>query len=269
MLRTNTISRGFTLVELLTVVAIVGILVILTLPALFSARQAARRMQCQNNLKQLGIALNAHEGARRLFPPAAENEWSWIAHILPEVEQKGLYERLDFTIDPFVPPNDENTHAVIQVLLCPSDELSAEVHVAEGEFTLQGFGHTNYLGTLDAGPSRGMFAREKGVALRDVRDGASQTLMVGERGVVADAGHTHGWWAWGITGDTYLSANSSLRYGDNKEHASAYHFWSHHAVGANFVFVDGSVRMLTYSIEPNLFRALCTRNGRESVDMDF
>jgi prepilin-type N-terminal cleavage/methylation domain-containing protein/prepilin-type processing-associated H-X9-DG protein len=269
MCRISANSRGFTLVELLTVVAIIGILVILTLPALFSARQAARRMHCQNNLKQLGIALNAHEGARRRFPPAAENEWSWIAHILPEVEQKGLYDRLDFTIDPFVPPNDQNTWEALPVLLCPSDELSPQVFVADGEFSQQGFGHTNYLGTLDAGSSRGMFSPKVGVQLRDVRDGGSQTLMVGERGVVVDGGHTHGWWAWGITGDTYLSTSTSLRYGLNTEHVSAYHFWSHHAVGANFVFVDGSVRMLTYSIEPSLFRALCTRNGSESVDMDF
>jgi len=261
----STRRHGLTLVELLTVVAIIGIVVALSLPAVLSVRRAVRRLQCQNNLHQLGIALNGHESARRRFPSGAANEWSWIARILPFIEEDCLYEQLDFTLDPFIPPNDLYSHEVMPILLCPEDELSPQVHIAHSGAAQQMFGHTNYLGTLDSGPSRGMFSTKKGVRMREVLDGAAKTVMVGERPVVDDNGHTHGWWVWGITSDTYLSTNTGLRYGSNTEHASAYHFWSHHAGGANFVFVDGAVRLLAYDIEPSVFQALCTKDGRDSI----
>ena len=259
---------GLTLVELLTVVAIIGILVVLMLPAIVSVRRAAQRVQCQNQLKQLGVALNAHESGHRRFPPGSLEDWSWIARILPQLEEKSLYDDIDFSQDPLNPPNDVYSGRILPVLLCPSDELSATVHTAQLDYGSQLFAHTNYLGTLSAGPSRGMFGRDQGVRIRDVTDGTAKTILVGERAVVSDSGHTHGWWVWGVTTDTYLSANAGLKPGNNQEHSSAYRFWSHHSAGANFVFVDGSVHLLTFDIEPQVFRALCTRDGYERVALD-
>jgi prepilin-type N-terminal cleavage/methylation domain-containing protein len=244
--------RGMTLIELLAVIAIVGILVVLLLPALSAVREAGRRMHCQNNLKQLGLALHAHESANDRYPAAAKNEWSWIVHVLPFLEEREL-------------PNDELSGTVFPVLLCPNDLLSPEVHLASSDFVQQEFGHTNYLGTLDGGGSHGMFPREQGLRVREVHDGTTKTLFVGERGVVADGGHTHGWWVWGISGDTYLSTTAPLRRGFDDRHSSAYHFWSHHPGGVQFVFVDNSVRLLDYDIDPLLFAALATRDGGETV----
>ena len=104
--------------------------------------------------------------------------------------------------------------------------------------------------------------------MREVDDGAAKTVMVGERSVVADAGHTHGWWVWGITSDSYLSAHAKLEPGDKLDHDSAYQFWSHHSAGANFVFVDGSVRLLTYDLDEEVFRALCSRDGHDYAELD-
>src|ERR1700712_2295589 len=102
--------RAFTLVELLVVIAIIGVLVALLLPAIQAAREAARRSQCKNNLKQIGLALHNFESARRSFPPGftstpknnvvnAEGTgpgWGWGAHILPYLEESSLFQQIDF-----------------------------------------------------------------------------------------------------------------------------------------------------------------------------
>src|SRR6187401_3085395 len=90
--------RGFTLVELLVVIAIIGVLVALLLPAVQAAREAARRMSCQNNLKQLGLACHNYADIVGVLPPAgtSSNEFSWCVHILPFIEQKNLYDQFNF-----------------------------------------------------------------------------------------------------------------------------------------------------------------------------
>lgn len=121
---------GFTLVELLVVIAIIGILVGLLLPAVQAAREAARRMQCSNNLKQLGLSLHNYESTFKTFPPAgiASNSMSWAVMILPFIEQGNLFNRFNFT------QGGWNAHQRIQVvqgvvipaLRCPSSP--AETH---------------------------------------------------------------------------------------------------------------------------------------------
>ena len=115
MIRQWRSKRGFTLVELLVVIAIIGILVGLLLPAVQAAREAARRMQCSNNLKQHGLALLNYESTHKRFPAGftdyfnanpvgRDGGWSWMAAVLPFMEQNALYQSLDFNWAPYGTP---------------------------------------------------------------------------------------------------------------------------------------------------------------------
>jgi len=145
--------KGLTLVELLLTVAILSILLAALLPAVMVARQAARRADCQNNLRQLGTALHVYHGARRSFPAGSVNDWSWNARLLPYLEARALYDRYDLKRNPFEPPNFSQLAERLPVMLCSSDPNSEEIHSAV-LFGGAEFGHTNYLGSLDAGTSR-------------------------------------------------------------------------------------------------------------------
>jgi len=187
--------RGFTLIELLVVIAIIAVLIALLLPAVQAAREAARRSQCINNLKQLGIAMHNYHDSRGAFPPGAmrNDTWSdWSAHtmILPYIEQPALFNAINFGpatgnagAQPGVDANGNTTvqRAVINGFLCPSDRdklTSVE-------------GHVNYVG--NAGSSAQSFTAvdsfngifgisnvHKIVGLRDVTDGTSNTAMMSE-----------------------------------------------------------------------------------------
>lgn len=208
---------GFTLVELLVVIAIIGILVGLLLPAVQAAREAARRMQCGNNLKQLGLGLHNYESAFKRFPcgftdnfnivvPGRDGGWSWAAGLLPYIEQSPLYESLDTRFSPYgtvgtvsdpAGRNNLATATVIATFRCPSDIGPSTAAINSGNpGGTPTIALTSYCGVL--GPHDGELcdvstnpvttgARNTGLLVvnanrkfADITDGTSNCFAVGE-----------------------------------------------------------------------------------------
>jgi prepilin-type N-terminal cleavage/methylation domain-containing protein/prepilin-type processing-associated H-X9-DG protein len=200
--------RGFTLIELLVVIAIIGVLIGLLLPAVQSAREAARRAQCINNLKQIGIALHNYHDAHRVFPPGyvsyykldgtdaglAEDDigpgWAWGSMILPQLEQHAVYSAINFNLTMTVGANETAQLLRFSSYLCPSDDPKQMVPVRDqtNTQTLYTVGSGNYVGVYGTGeigeaPGRGsgLFFRNSRIGVQDIRDGSSNTFAVGER----------------------------------------------------------------------------------------
>ncbi|MEZ6062109.1 MAG: DUF1559 domain-containing protein [Planctomycetaceae bacterium] len=173
--------RGFTLIELLVVIAIIAILIALLLPAVQQAREAARRTQCRNNLKQIGLALHNYHDVHQCFPfgqGGTGDRYSAISQILPMLEQGPLYSHIDFESQLAAPVNDQARLTELSVLRCPSDFSNPQT---------QSGGAINYYGNKGSGilwqsPNQnGVFFRSSRVRFRDITDGTSNTAAFSER----------------------------------------------------------------------------------------
>jgi prepilin-type N-terminal cleavage/methylation domain-containing protein len=283
---------AFTLVELLVVIAIIGVLVALLLPAVQYAREAANRMSCSNNLKQIGLAMhNYHDVHRRLPPgwigttddPAAPTGWGWASMILPQIEQGPLYDRIDFNVPVAHAANADERTVVIASYLCPSD--GGEDRWEHGGIE---FARSNYVasfGTFETeeAPANGdgVFFRLSKTKFASITDGLSNTLLVGER-------HSKiGYSAWSGVADIeepFARVIGITDHPPNKKHAhdeddhpaspqdeedlDHHHFddfSSRHATGAHFVFGDGSVHLINDQIDETVYKGLATRAGGEAV----
>jgi|694.fasta_scaffold03064_4 prepilin-type N-terminal cleavage/methylation domain-containing protein/prepilin-type processing-associated H-X9-DG protein len=297
------IRRGFTLVELLVVIAIIGILVGLLLPAVQAAREAARRMQCSNNLKQIGLALHNHHDAFKALPPARgtlliqiypnnPSWWTpnpttyrgWMCEILPYIEQNNLKDRM---FAGWSAPFFNNYTTPVSTFACPSDgrTLNAPASGNGAPTSYLGVTGWNSGGTSSAnfnaqyfGPSDGVFnvnAVRKGVRFAEITDGLSNTLAVGER--PPDRQMYWGWYAVSDY-DSLLSVSQAYSFHSctlpgifrapmmplNFDR-EACHFWSLHPGGGNWLMADGSVNFISYNSATITF-GLATRGNSEVVD---
>lgn len=319
--------RGFTLIELLVVTSVIGTLLALLLPAVQASREAARRIQCINNLKQLGLAAHGYHEARGEFPPGlnqSEVRWaprfrgnSLFTYLLPHIEQGNLLAEWDYDS----PLNNTKggpsalSAAVLPGLLCSSQSLRENPVVVAGRY----YGMTSYGGnggtrshhpsqaTCDGmfhttGPASDPAPDQQPVNMAMVFDGASHTILLGERNQSDPNLESFAkvYWAeplkylgkWAAIGgrkrigDVTMSAFAAINYQipfnySNRNQANppltsaldfeVYEdrrkcaFGSNHPQGANFAFVDGSVRFLDESLPLKTLQALCSRNGGETV----
>lgn len=173
-------NRGFTIIELLVVVLLLGILVALILPAVQAAREAARSTACSNNMHQIGLAIHSYIQSANTFPLCTENGYSFLARILPGLEQPELYNSINFSTEYLnasnISPSATLSSIVVSVFICPSDRMDyGSKHAG-----------TNYAGSRGIGRGApvdtGVFNSRSPnpFSLSDVRDGASGTAMVAE-----------------------------------------------------------------------------------------
>jgi prepilin-type N-terminal cleavage/methylation domain-containing protein len=289
---------GFTLVELLVVIAIIGVMVGLLLPAVQAAREAARRMQCSNNLKQIGLAMHNYHDSLGQFPPSrASCCWgTWNVLIMPYIEQGNvstLYQNwggTDATGARYgAPPNSVNvTGRRYASFSCPSDQENAPIGALTNHNYAVNYGNTSLLQTdlngvvFGRAPFIGDHLRK--VRFRDVVDGTSNTLLVGEvrQGQRSDLrGFT--WWGDASQFSTYLAINSplpdriyTLSYCNpvrgmpcdvsTAANPTMFASRSQHPGGVNSSLCDGSVRFYSSSLDLLIWRALSTAAGSEVVD---
>jgi prepilin-type N-terminal cleavage/methylation domain-containing protein/prepilin-type processing-associated H-X9-DG protein len=295
----NSKRHAFTLVELLVVIAIIGVLVALLLPAIQAAREAARRSQCKNNLKQIGLALHNYESSRRTFPPgyistaATVNGpgtgpgWSWGAYILPYLEESSI--QIDFHRDITDPLYDQTRVLTLPVWRCPSDPVEAPIFPVQssaGGSTITQLAFANYVGvagtyevTVYPDQGTGVLFRNKSIAIKQITDGLSHTIMVGERDSKKSPETT---WVGAITnsvvpplnpaydneGPPVLVLTNTGTVADGRVPNNALDHVedsnSEHPQGVHFMFADGSVQAINNDIDPNVWVALGTRAGGES-----
>jgi prepilin-type N-terminal cleavage/methylation domain-containing protein/prepilin-type processing-associated H-X9-DG protein len=270
-------ASGFTLIELLVVLAIVGILVSLLLPAVQSAREAARRTECQSRLRQLCLALHSYHDAHSAYPPGSfalgpgfpvQSGWGWGAMLLPYVEQRPLWDLVDFHAQSAVGKNLQTIRHTVPLWRCLSDvsDVAAEVALPDGTTTEIATG--NYCGV------ESILVEMDSRRARDVTDGLSQTLFIGERVNQIDnlpsQNFTSSWFGQLATpgGHTFHAIphlQTSARWPLNVSLDFPQTFSSWHPGGVHFAFGDGAVRFLHELMDSSVYEALGTAAGGEPV----
>jgi prepilin-type N-terminal cleavage/methylation domain-containing protein/prepilin-type processing-associated H-X9-DG protein len=180
----NRSSRGFTLVELLVVIAIIGILVSLLLPAVQAAREAARRTECVNHLKQLGLGLHNYHDTHKAFPPGRwgnfpNKKYGFHSLLLPFIEQMNVYQSIDFTVAWDHANNVDETTVDVEVYVCPSDPQSNP----PSNWSANNY-HGNEGSLLERAQStgaNGVLYNESKILMADITDGLSNTAVFSER----------------------------------------------------------------------------------------
>lgn len=280
---------GFTLVELLVVIAIIGILIALLLPAVQAAREAARRMHCTNNLKQIGLGLQVYHDTFKIFPYGSGIEgayWSWSTLMLPHLEQQAVYDMIDFD-SPYDAYHERNNAAMkhfVAAYQCPSAPPNQLVTCCGDIPGEEDTAETNYAAVatiknvkyaIDPAGEGVMYLNSR-TKISDITDGTSQTFLVGEIDLDQDDPIKTLFPSYCPGGNCYIgnhwsAENRMSTYrGINESNGEVNYQWpgpnSRHPGGAHFSFADGHVSFLNEDIELDLLWALTTRAGGEVID---
>jgi prepilin-type processing-associated H-X9-DG protein len=283
--------RGFTLVELLMVLMIVIILIGLLLPAVQSVREAAKHMQCRNNLLQLGVALGNYASAHHVLPPGVVDvkgpiigiprgyHVGWAVQLLPFIEHGNVYRRIDFRYGVYADANSTALTNRFNIFLCPASML--------GEINYAGC-HHDVEAPIDA-DNHGVLYLNSHVGYDDIGDGLAYTILLGE----IYSGPSLGW-ASGTraslrnTGSPINARDPTIsgarkRFADPSERRAEMEsliddgliplnfiggFASQHGWGANFLFCDGSVRFVSQGIDGRVYCRLGNRADGEVISGD-
>jgi prepilin-type N-terminal cleavage/methylation domain-containing protein len=306
---TNTSRKGFTLIELLVVIAIIAVLIGLLLPAVQKVREAAARMQCQNNLKQLGIAFHNHHEAFGFFPagaltnstsaaavatkakfgvPAGVNH-SWSPFILPYIEQGNVAALYDRKSDWTAAANATARATQLKVMVCPSAP-GGMTRVCRNSSAAGDYAPNNGydtalegLGLVDAATDpNGILDVNVALSIPEIRDGVSNTFMLSE-----DAGRPARWQAGTMTnangqtdGGWADRDNEYITHGFNAAGTTSggpchtnctnnNEVYAFHTGGANHLFGDGAVRFIPTTMDIRLFVKLITRQGDDVAPANY
>ncbi|MBL8810591.1 MAG: DUF1559 domain-containing protein [Planctomycetaceae bacterium] len=288
----RSLLRGFTLIELLVVIAIIAILVSLLLPAVQQAREAARRTQCKNNLKQIALAIHNYHDTSSMFPNSEVGGTGTLARasifvaILPYLEQSPTYALYDSSLGNSDPVNMAAVQQKIPTYLCPSAPLRRNIPISNCDANNRAPG--TYAVCTGSGDPWGMLATGNPhngaivnpasgrTSMRDITDGTSNTLLVGEAAwnipdYIFTSGPCSGQVRWGFT---YWSSPYPLAtafttmtpFNPKSGGASVLsRFRSEHIGGSQFALVDGSVRFVSENISQQLLDSAGTRSGGEVI----
>jgi len=296
------VRKAFTLVELLVVIAIIGVLVALLLPAVQAAREAARRTQCTNNLKQIALGVHSYHGSYKTFPLGSgilswehphPYKFDWMARILPYLEQGNVAANMDFDAPHYaldVPGVVNNKFMKTQFVWaqCPSTpDLPALVSCCANIPGVEDAGVTSYAATsthlrvlyADTLRGSGIIYSDATHSFKDVTDGTSHTFLASEtyfdddlnaKDVLAGYGDLYCPGGACYLGSMWAAANfQTTYYGINQRPGYAGSgVDSFHPGGANFAMADGSIHFISESIEQTTLDALTTRDG-EDLTNDF
>ena len=280
--------RAFTLVELLVVIAIIGILIALLLPAVQAAREAARRSQCQNHLKQWGLALHSfHDTYKKLpaggYPNVSGGYYrlmSGFVLLLPYVEQKTIYDQFNLKEPVDHSSNAEAVKQTVPILFCPSRRSpTVTSNASRGDYAFSAGGEGSHINTPNLEPSgtstyfKGMFSQADKVNFALITDGLSNTIAMGEKrieeyrntsGALIDGAATSTMdgvqyrWGWHATRNMKSPMNSPLVTSSWNDLDA--NFGSRHAAGGcHFLFGDGAVHFLSNSINWETYQNLANR----------
>jgi prepilin-type processing-associated H-X9-DG protein/prepilin-type N-terminal cleavage/methylation domain-containing protein len=274
-------ARGFTVLELLTTVAIISILAALILPAVGSAREAARRIECVNHLRQIGLALHNYHEENLCLPPGWQwtpdksSGYAWAVPLLPLLEQRPAYAQINRNKPVGDPANAAARRTPMPIFLCPSD-VATTLHTvyAKGSNILSldatpllELPTTNYVGvfgTFEADdnvpppPGDGTFLCARPVTFAELERGLTSTLVVGER-TMARVPST--WLGIDFAAeDAACRLVGSALTSPNCEECDECEFDSRHPGGANFLFGDGHVRFISNKIDAAEYRQLARRS---------
>jgi prepilin-type N-terminal cleavage/methylation domain-containing protein/prepilin-type processing-associated H-X9-DG protein len=290
--RRHRLANGFTLIELLVVIAIIAILMALLLPAVQSAREAARRVQCKNNLMQLALALHNYDMAYETLPPGSVNptgpvvneavgyHMGWTVQLLPMMEQYNLFDIVDFDTGVYSASNGVVRMTQMSVLMCPSDYSGISESGAAGPTVSSSyaacFGGDEV--AIDVA-NNGVMYLNSSVGYEKIRDGASNTIMLGEKIHVPKSGDL-GWMSGtratlrntGVGINKGWDAVTEFQSGNGGRPKLAFPedtvtggYSSRHVGGAQFALADGSVRFLSQNMDSQVFSWLGNREDLQVV----